>query len=50
MRQQIWIIRRDGSGLRQITHCALRGGACIEPQWLSREPPVRLQVRWSDVD
>jgi hypothetical protein len=49
-RDQIWIIRRDGRGLRQITHCALRGGACIEPQWLKRWPPARLRVRWSEVN
>jgi Tol biopolymer transport system component len=50
MRRQIWIIRRDGRGLRQITRCALPGGACIEPQWLAREPLARFRVRWRDVD
>jgi hypothetical protein len=50
MRGQIWIVRRDGRGLRQITHCAYRGGSCIEPQWLARQPPARLRVRWSDVN
>jgi dipeptidyl aminopeptidase/acylaminoacyl peptidase len=50
MRGQIWIVRRDGRTLRQITHCEQRGGACIEPQWLTRQPPAGLRVRWSDVN
>ena len=49
-RGQIWIVRRDGTGLRQVTRCVWPDGACIEPQWLAREPDGARRIPWSAVN
>ena len=47
---QIWVIKTDGTGLRELTRCAYRGGECIGPEWLAQQPKGFPLVTWSQVN
>ena len=47
---QIWMIKRDGTGLKKLTRCAYHGGECVEPAWLAQQPKGFPLVTWSQVN
>jgi hypothetical protein len=47
---QIWMIKRDGTGLKKLTRCAYHGGECMQPEWLAQQPTGFPLVTWSQVN